>query len=67
MVHAKPITQHANWQKHLSATDRVTGGGRNNNCLHFFLPLKTAMSGGGGREFFLKVHRKCLINKGKGT
>lgn len=33
----------------------------------FFLPLKTAMSGGGGREFFLKVHRKCLINKGKGT
>lgn len=25
------------------------------------------MSGGGSREFFLKVHRKCLINSSKGT
>lgn len=56
-AHAKRITQHANWQKHSSATE---SWGKKITPIIF--PLKIAMSREGDKRFFLKAHR--VLNLG---
>lgn len=47
MVHAKPITQHANWKKKNSYLPQNAGGKVGEEVPAFIFPLKIAMLGGG--------------------